>query len=312
MGTVELVTDAEGKQLARKRLTAKSDARALLAFRREFHTLATLAHPSIVSVHEFGLAEDGAWYTMEYLDGDDLYELGAVEWPRACEILRQVASALSFLHSRRLIHRDIKPRNIKLDAEGNVRLIDFGVMTTFGSSPDIAGTPAYMAPESVAGLPLDQRVDLYALGALGYWLLTGTNAIAARKIEDLSTAWSRRPAAPSHVRPEIPERLDDLVLSLLARDALARPGTAHEVIEQLTDMTIDHARQRRLDLGLFVPHQRRVRRIGRIIGGHRGSEVWRVPRTVQEEGPPGLRMLRCEGLHLLDEHILRVNTGRID
>lgn len=302
MGTVELVTDAGGERLARKRLTASTDARALLAFRREFHTLATLEHPSIVTVREFGLAKDGAWYTMEYLDGDDLYELGAVEWPRACEILRQVASALSFLHSRRLIHRDIKPRNIKLDAEGNVRLIDFGVMTTFGSSPDIAGTPAYMAPESVAGLPLDQRVDLYSLGALGYWLLTGTNAIAARKFEDLTAAWSRRPASPSHVRPEIPPRLDELVLSLLARDPLARPGSAHEVIERLvaiaglTRVESPHAANATLTNTALIGREREVELIERVVNPNGAQEA----ATLLLAGASGMGKSR-----LLREAVLR-------
>src|SRR5262249_55939274 len=205
MGAVYRVRDeATGARLALKRMTW-GDGEGGLRFRREFHTMASLKHPLIVSVFDYGIDGDAPYYTMELLDGRDLADLEQVDARRACEILRDVAAALGFLHARRLLHRDVAPRNVRCTGEGGAKLIDFGVLATIGISGDVAGTPPFMAPESVRGRPLDHRYDLYGLGALAYRILTGRHAFPARTVDQLETAWANRPPSPSPMTPPRPQ-----------------------------------------------------------------------------------------------------------
>jgi serine/threonine protein kinase/predicted ATPase len=208
--------------------------------RREYQTLKSLAHPHTVEVYDFGVDTDGPYYTMELLDGADLKELVPLEWEKACELLRDLASALAFLHSRRLLHRDVSPRNVRLTADGRVKLMDFGSMASMGTPVDVIGTPPFMPPETIYRQRLDQRSDLYSLGALAYLLLTGAHAYPVRHPNELIDAWRDRPPAPSELvakletLDELPEALDRLVMSLLSLDPLARPTSAAEVMERLS------------------------------------------------------------------------------
>lgn len=239
MGTVYRVTEERsGKILALKMLGGVLELQHLrretLRFQREFHTIARLRHPRVVEVYDYGVDAGRPFYTMEFLDGHDLREIGPTEWDRACRLLRDVASALAFLHDHRLLHRDLGGRNVRCTGDGRVKLIDFGVLANFGFCGDLAGTPPYVAPESLRGLPLDHRTDLFGLGALAYWLLTGREAYPARKVADLEELWSLRPPPPSAMAPEVPAALDELVLSMLSLDRHGRPASAVEVIERLT------------------------------------------------------------------------------
>jgi hypothetical protein len=238
MGAVYRVVDeSNGTELALKRLGGKalpSASRAdRLRFRREFHTMARLRHPRIVRVFDYGVDDLGPFYTMELLDGQDARDLGLAEFRRACLVLRDVALALAFLHSKRLIHRDLAPRNVRCTSDGRAKLIDFGVLATVGFCGDVAGTPPMIAPENVRGLPIDERSDIYSLGALAYWLLTGKHAFPARRIDALEAQWRQRPVPPSSITPSVPGALDELVMSMLSEDALGRPASAAEVIDRL-------------------------------------------------------------------------------
>jgi len=241
MGAVFRVRDeANGKLLALKQLTLATDhdeadrVAAQLRFRREFHTMASLKHPRIVEVFDYGVDRDRPYYTMELLDGRDLADLDKITATRACELLRDVASALAFLHTRRLLHRDLAPRNVRCTSDGRAKLIDFGILAATGMSGDVAGTPPLMAPEALHGRPLDHRYDLYGLGALGYRILTGEHAYPARTLEALEATWRGKPSPPSAHAPDIPPALDDLIMSLLAADPMARPSSAAEVIDRLS------------------------------------------------------------------------------
>jgi tetratricopeptide (TPR) repeat protein len=231
-----------GAKVALKRLGGRaavpSEESARLRFRREFHTLSGLRHPRIVAVHDFGVDRRGPYeavpyYTMELLDGADLYDAGRLAFPEAARILRDVASALAFLHVRGLLHRDLAPRNVRRTADGRAKLIDFGILATAGVTGDVAGTPSYIAPEVLRGLPLDHRVDLFGLGALAYRLLTGRSAYRVRTVRELEAAWRRPVAKIAGAGLEIPRAIEELVSSLMSLDPLARPAAA-EVIERLT------------------------------------------------------------------------------
>lgn len=243
MGSVYRVRDAStSKVVALKRLLPHASSAGALLFRKEYHTLARLRHPSIIEVYDYGIDAQGPFYTMELLDGQDLRALAPLPYADACRHLRDVASALSLLHAHRLLHRDLTPANVRVTSDGRCKLIDFGALAPFGVPEAIVGTPPFVAPEAVRGLPLDQRTDLFALGALAYYLLTKRNAYQARSVSELERAWEKRPSAPSvvlaeqpdaHGLPRIPRALDELVMSLLSADPLARPASAAEVIERL-------------------------------------------------------------------------------
>src|SRR5262245_23135373 len=169
------------------------DPRNLARFEREVQAIATLTHPNTVEIYDYGRAQDGTfYYAMEYLPGLTLDELvrhyGPVPAPRAIYLLRQVCGALREAHGAGLIHRDIKPANIIVCSRGGVqdvvKLLDFGLVRVIDSfvrdggltqEGAVAGTPEYMSPEQAEGIAgLDGRTDIYSLGAVGYFLLTGS------------------------------------------------------------------------------------------------------------------------------------------
>ncbi len=240
MAVIYRVHDAStGRDLALKQLSLKSDAdrqrRVVELFEREFHTLLHLSHPRVVQVYDYGKDDAGAYYTMELLDGGDLSELSPLPWAEACALLCDVCSALSLLHSRRLVHRDLTPRNIRCTQDQKAKLIDFGAMMPMGLAKHLVGTPAFVAPEAVNGQALDARTDLFSLGATAYYALTHRHAYyGGRGFAGLRDAWRSQPAPPSRYVPEIPKELDELVMLLIHLDFMARPTSAAEVMERLS------------------------------------------------------------------------------
>jgi serine/threonine-protein kinase len=218
------------------------DARELQRFEREVQTMATLTHPNTVQIFDYGHADDGTfYYAMEYLPGLTLGELvrrhGPLPPERAIHFLRQVCGALSEAHAVGLIHRDIKPGTIMVCQRGGLhdvaKLLDFGlVRAPLASTGEqhltqegaVLGTPAYMSPEQAAGRgDLDARSDIYSLGAVGYFLLTGqppflkpsgTETIAAHLYES--------PRQITQHRIDVPAELDAVILKCLAKEADGR------------------------------------------------------------------------------------------
>jgi hypothetical protein len=238
MATVHEVMDlGSGRRLALKRLHPIEDPRkrrrSLQLFEREFHTLTHLAHPRVVEVYDYGIDELGPYYTMELLDGGDLQKQAPVPWQRACALARDIGSALSLLHSRRMVYRDLSPRNVRCTSDGRAKLIDFGAMVMMGPCKQVVGTPAYCAPEALNMQPLDARTDLYSLGATLYYTLVGRHAYPARDFKQRRDLWRGRPAAPSSLVPDVPAALDALVLDLLHLEPAARPANTAEVMERL-------------------------------------------------------------------------------
>jgi tetratricopeptide (TPR) repeat protein len=279
-GSVYRVIDKSSDQaLALKRLSATARKQLHALFEREYYTLSTLKHPNVVEVYEYGSDESGPYYTMELLAGTDLSELAPVPWREACEIVLQAASALAPLHARRLIHRDVGPRNLWRTPDGTIKLIDFGALAPFGSSGDIVGTPPFLAPETLHAQPLDQRADLYALGGLLYWLLAGVHAFPARSLRDLPALWAL-PFVPVGRRIESlgrsdleapPADLDALVEALLNRDPKARPASTGDLIDRVRSIA-GLARDARpeqaqlfLQQGSFVGRERELRHFQRRL-----------------------------------------------
>jgi serine/threonine protein kinase len=237
MGTVSRALDkVTGQQLAMKRMRLDAATRRPVrdAFEREFQVLASLNHPRIIRVFDYGVDALGPYYTMELLDGEDLARAAPLPYREACRYLRDIATCLALLHARRLIHRDVSAGNVRKTRDGHCKLLDFGALMPFGKPTAIMGTPPGVPPEALDRSALDQRVDCYALGALAYHILTGRQAYPAHHMNELLEVWKTRPAAPSSWVTGIPPALDDLVLSLLSLDRLARPENVAEVIARLT------------------------------------------------------------------------------
>ncbi len=248
MGEVLAVVEpATSKRLALKRLLPGAKPRRALLLAREFHTLHGLSHPNVVQAFDYGLSAGSPYYTMELLEGGDLEGCAPLPWQQAVGILRDVAAALSLIHARRLLHRDVSARNVWRTRAGVVKLIDFGTLANFGAAGDIAGTPPYLAPEAQRTRLLDQRTDLFSLGALGYYLLTGRHAFAARSFGELEQHWAEGYVAPSarlkqlarSELPTLPESLEQLLDALLALEPQSRPASAAEVLDRLEELLPD-------------------------------------------------------------------------
>jgi hypothetical protein len=294
------------RRIALKRLQPLPEAakqrRNLELFEREFHTLSQLAHPRIVRVYDFGVDQTGAYYAMELLEGGDLQELAPLPWRRACALARDVCSALSLLHSRRFVHRDVSPRNVRCLRDGPAKLIDFGAMAPVGPTKLLVGTPPCCAPESVHLQSLDGRTDLFGLGATLYFLLVGQHAYPARHFDMLAAAWRAGFPRPSELVPDIPPPLDALVLELLRLEPDARPASAAEVMERLSAIDGESATEQLNTAAAYLATPTLVGRDAALARVHR--RVTRATggrsRSVVIEGAPGSGRTRFLDACLLD------------
>ncbi len=229
--------------------------RLLGRFEREAQTTALMRSPHTIELYDFGVTDEGTfYYVMELLDGYDpetlVQQFGPLPPERVVHLLCQVCDSLAEAHGASLIHRDIKPANIYVCRYGRstdfVKVLDFGLvksrrehaqsdpkMTVEGT---VGGTPAYMAPEQAGGDErVDGRADIYALGCVAYWLMTGQMVFQGRTpLEVIAQHLQATPAPPSQ-RTElaVPKALDDLILACLEKDPNARPQSADELARRL-------------------------------------------------------------------------------
>jgi beta-lactam-binding protein with PASTA domain/predicted Ser/Thr protein kinase len=245
MADVYLAEDEElGRRVAIKILNERhaNDEQFVERFRREAKNAAGLSHPNIVSIYDRGEAEGTYYIAMEYLDGRSLKELVTARGPLpigdAIAFTREVLGALRFAHRKGVVHRDIKPHNVMADADGRLKVTDFGIaragasqMTEAGS---IIGTAQYLSPEQARGAAVDQRSDLYSVGIVLYELLTGIVPFNGETpVEIAMRHLSDTPQPPSIKRPEIPPDLDMIVLRALAKNPDDRFQTAAEMDAEL-------------------------------------------------------------------------------
>lgn len=237
--------DVALKILHQTRITTEETRR----LKREFLTLQRLDHPGIVKVIEAGSHDGFPWLALQYVRGQDLGQVleawnqaePADRWARVERMVRELGSALAYVHDRGIIHRDLKPGNVLVSAEGQTWLTDFGVVkdvesfnTNLTMAGKLVGTVAFMAPEQITGEPVDARSDLYGLGALLYAMLTGRRPVTADTIAGyLARQLTEMPASPVELDRRVPRRLDRICMRLLQKHPARRFASARDVLAAL-------------------------------------------------------------------------------
>ena len=251
----------------------RGEPSALERFRLEARTAAALEHPNIVTIYDLweqtGEEGDKAYIAMEFVDGAELKEilgsLGALDPVEAALIVIEICGALSFAHSKGMIHRDVKPANIMLSASGEVKLMDFGIVSVPDSGEltmtgQILGTPAYMAPEQITGEQIGPAADIFSLGAIFYEALTGEKPFtAANHIALIQSVLHTDPAVPGQLVPGISDAMSQLVLKCLSKNADDRYGSMQE-LSTVLEMSLPLERLTRKDS------------VARLVERHRDPE----------------------------------------
>ncbi len=244
MGEVYRADDLKlGQPVALKFLPERlaSDSERLGYFHNEVRLARQVSHPNVCRVYDIGEVDGQHYLSMEYVDGEDLATLirriGRLPPDKGIDIARQLCAGLAAAHDRGVLHRDLKPANVMLDGRGRVRITDFGLARLTDDKGDAgvqAGTPAYMAPEQLAGRGVTQQSDLYSLGLVLFEVFTGKPAFepgpageAARLREDSS------PATPSSITADIDPAVERAILRCLERDPRQRPPSAMAVAAAL-------------------------------------------------------------------------------
>jgi serine/threonine protein kinase len=240
-----------GRRVAVKVLPFASEASpsTVERFRREARALASLDHPNVIHVHDFDQDGEQLYLVMEYVDGVSLHEyvkqLGALEPGAAAHFIRQAALGLQHIHEANLIHRDVKPGNLMLDARGVVKVLDLGLalfledeneaLTAKYDAKRILGTADYLAPEqAVNSHEVDIRADVYGLGATLYYLLSGrTPYVNGTVVQKLLWVQTREPTPIRELCRELPEGLADVLRKMMARDREERYQTPAAVAAAL-------------------------------------------------------------------------------
>jgi len=224
-------------------------------FRLEARTISRLSSPNTVRLYDFGVSETGSFYfVMELLTGMDLASLvqrfGPLPPERVVYVLRQASRSLGEAHAIGVLHRDIKPQNLHLCRLGLdfdvVKVLDFGLVkslredtTQLTVAGALTGTPAYMPPERVLGAPADERSDLYSLGCVAYWMLTGRPVFTGEPMAVMIHHARTTPSPPSPVDgTPIPSRLEQIVMSCLEKMPENRPASAVELWRELGEVTV--------------------------------------------------------------------------
>jgi serine/threonine protein kinase len=303
------------------------EGEAIARFEREARAAASVRHPNVVDVTDFGQSTEGVFFlVMEYVEGESLYQLlrreGTLDIQRTVRMLGQVVAGVDAAHDEGILHRDLKPANIfimqkkkkaagSVSADGFIKVGDFGLAkivyadrseTTSQSGPEsrgLIGTPEYMAPEQMQqNVQLDARADIYAIGAIAYHMLGGRPPFIGDITQLIAQKLMQSPAPLQSLRSDIPLELDKAIIHALARDPADRPASATDWLEELEaacGKSSDTTEQTDSRLVVMAPPGSEV-----YVDDERQASVGRSGRVILNSIPPG-------------QHVLRVaRTGEVD
>jgi serine/threonine protein kinase len=292
------------------------EGEAIARFEREARAAASIRHPNVVDVNDFGQSAEGVFFlVMEYVQGETLYHLlrreGTVNPQRAATILQQVVAGVEAAHDAGILHRDLKPANIFLmqqkrktgGEDGFVKVGDFGLAkivdadradVTSASGPasrGIIGTPEYMAPEQMQpGEPLDARADIYALGTIAYHMLGGRPPFTGNITQLIAQKLTQAPPALSSLRSDVSAELEASIMKALAQEPKDRPATASEWFESFADAvssSSDTSKRGDSRLVIMAPSGAEV-----YVDDERYGSVGRSGRVILTSIAPGQHVLR--------------------
>ncbi len=230
MGNVYKARDREtGETVALKLLKPEiaSDQQMMDRFKNELLFARKITHKNICRVHEFNRLGGIAYTSMEFVEGESLRSVlnrfGGLGLRKGIDLAQQMCSGLKEAHAQGIVHRDLKPENVMIDARGNVKIMDFGIARSMESltrmTGAMVGTPAYMAPEQVAGKPVDYRTDIYSLGLILYEIFTGMQAFTAENAVAVAMKQLRESPVPPHeIDPSVPVPIERAILKCLEKE----------------------------------------------------------------------------------------------
>lgn len=245
MGNVYKARDREtGEIVALKLLKPEiaSDQAMMERFKNELLFARKITHKNVCRVHEFNRIGGIAYTSMEFVEGESLRSVlnrfGGLPLRKGLDLAQQICSGLQEAHTQGIIHRDLKPENVMLDAQGNVKIMDFGIARSMEAGTrltgSMVGTPAYMAPEQVAGKPVDYRTDVYSLGLILYEVFTGTPAFQADNAVAVALKQMREAARPPHeIEPTIPIVIERAILKCMEKEPARRFQSVAELSKVL-------------------------------------------------------------------------------
>ena len=243
MGEVYRADDLKlGQAVALKFLPAvvENDPSRLQRFLNEVKIARQISHPNVCRVYDVGEVDGHHFLSMEYVDGEDLAGLlrriGRLPGDKAIQIARQLCAGLAAAHDKGVLHRDLKPANVMLDGEGRVRITDFGLAAIVGqvSGAEVgAGTPAYMAPEQIAGKDVSVATDIFSLGIVLFELFTGKPVFKADSAAELQRLHQENRTSPSSFVPDLDPGVERVILRCLSRHPAERPTSALAVAAAL-------------------------------------------------------------------------------
>jgi serine/threonine protein kinase len=315
------------------------EGEAIARFEREARAAASIRHPNVVDVTDFGKSPEGVFFlVMEYVDGESLYQLlrreGTLDIQRTVTILGQVVAGVEAAHDEGILHRDLKPANIFImqrlrrsgssNADGFVKVGDFGLAKIIhadrtesisASGPEsrgIIGTPEYMAPEQMqTGMQLDARADIYALGAIAYHMLGGRPPFIGDLAQLVAQKLMQSPPSLLSLRSDIPAEVDRVILRALARDAAERPQDASEWFDQLENAAgkqFETNSQSESRLVVMAPQGSEV-----YVDDERHGSIGRSGRVILNSIPPGQHVLRvARAGEVDDERVIEIRPDGIE
>src|SRR5215469_9195312 len=234
MGNVYKARDREtGETVALKLLKPEiaSDQTMMERFKKELLFARKITHKNVCRVHEFNRIGGIAYTSMEFVEGESLRSVltrfGGLPVRKALDVAQQICSGLQEAHAQGIVHRDLKPENVMIDAQGSIKIMDFGIARSMEAATrltgSMVGTPAYMAPEQVSGRAVDYRTDVYSLGLILYEIFTGTPAFQAENAVAVALKQTRESPTPPHeIEPTVPVAVERAVMKCLEKEPARR------------------------------------------------------------------------------------------